>query len=431
VAVALLPVPARGQAVLTLESAVADALARNPSILASRAHAGEAAARFDGAVSGFYPRVVLSEAWQRGNAPVFVFGALLSSRQFTAADFAIDALNHPDPTGFFHGVAAVEQLVFDGGRTSASRDAAASHEVAATAQSDAMVAVTVLDVTRAYGRILSAEANLAAAHAAVEAATEDVARAERRRDAGTVTEADVLSLAVHLATSRQRVLQATADAAIARADLNRLRGAPIAEAFAVQEPPPAAAAADDPARLVAEAASSRPEMRAREAGVALADAGRRQARAAWWPQVAAQAGYQFDGTSFADRSAAWVVGGEVRWSFSTGGAERAAERAAAAAGARARAARDEARAAVEVEVFTALRRLESAEARERLARVTVLQARESQRITRDRYEVGMAGAQDVLGAAAALLEAETSRVAAIVDRLEAHAALNRAVGRRP
>ena len=37
-----------------------------------------------------------SETWQRGNQPVFVFGSLLNQRRFTAADFALDALNHPD-----------------------------------------------------------------------------------------------------------------------------------------------------------------------------------------------------------------------------------------------------------------------------------------------------------------------------------------------
>ena len=37
------------------------------------------------------------KAGQRGNQPVFVFGSLLNQRNFTEANFAIDALNHPDP----------------------------------------------------------------------------------------------------------------------------------------------------------------------------------------------------------------------------------------------------------------------------------------------------------------------------------------------
>jgi outer membrane protein TolC len=86
---------------------------------------------------------------------------------------------------------------------------------------------------------------------------------------------------------------------------------------------------------------------------------------------------------------------------------------------------------VQVDLRAALSRLESATAREDVARATVAQARESQRIVRNRYDAGMAGVSDVLGAATAVLDAETARLSALVDRIEAHAALNRALGRRP
>ena len=86
---------------------------------------------------------------------------------------------------------------------------------------------------------------------------------------------------------------------------------------------------------------------------------------------------------------------------------------------------------MQVDLRTALSRLESATAREGVARATVDQARESQRIVRNRYDAGMAGVSDVLGAATSVLDAETSRVSALVDRIEAQAALNRALGRRP
>ena len=126
-----------------------------------------------------------------------------------------------------------------------------------------------------------------------------------------------------------------------------------------------------------------------------------------------------------------MVGGEARWTFATGMGDRAATRAAVAAEQRARASRDDARAAVQVDVLSAVRQLESAEAREAVARASVAQARESQRIIRDRYDAGMAGVQDVLGAAAAVLNAETSRVSAVADRIAAQAALDSAIGRRP
>jgi outer membrane protein len=111
--------------------------------------------------------------------------------------------------------------------------------------------------------------------------------------------------------------------------------------------------------------------------------------------------------------------------------DKAAIKAAAAAHVRARAELADARAAVEVDVVVAVRQLESAEAREAVARASVAQSRESQRILRDRYEAGLAGVQDVLAAAAAVLQAETARVAVVAERLVAQAALDRAIGRRP
>jgi outer membrane protein len=423
---------AHAQDVLTLDAAVAQALGANPTLKAARSGQDEAAARQDEARSRFFPRVTVSESWQRGNAPVFVFSSLLSARRFTAGNFAIDSLNHPDSVAFFHGAVSVEQVLFDGGRTGSGVDATRAMSTMAGLASRQVELTLAAEVANGYGRLLTAEAARTASEAAADAAAEDVARAERRRDAGTVTESDVLSLRVHLASMRQRAIEATGQAAVARAELNRLRGAAVDAEFIVQEPaPPAASPGRDWAALAAEALSNRPDVQSSDAAVDLAAAGRRQANGAWWPQVAAQGAYQYDGLDFSSRASAWVVGGEARWTFSTGMGDRAAARAAAAAEQRARAARDDARAAVQVDVLSAVRQLESAEAREGVARATVAQARESQRIIRDRYDAGMAGVQDVLGAAAAILNAETSRVSAVADRIAAQAALDGAIGRRP
>lgn len=427
-----LAAPTAAQGLLPLEAAVAEAVAKNPGLQASGAGADEAAARVEQARSGFFPRLTMTEAWQRGNAPVFVFSSLLSARRFTQDQFAIDALNYPEATGFFHGAVGVEQLLFDGGRTGAGVDATRGQRAVADATREEHVLALASQVATVYGQILTAESAAAAAEAAASAAGEDVIRAGRRREAGTVSTADVLSLQVHQAQMRQRAIEAAGQAAIARATLNRLRGAPVDAAFAVGEPPPSPpATARDWRPLAREALTTRPDLRRRDAEVNLAASAGRQAKAAWWPQVAAQAAYQYDGLSFADRASAWVVGGEARWSFSTGMGEKAAMRGAAAADARARAELADARAAVEVEVITAVRQLESAEAREGVARASVAQARESQRILRDRYEAGLAGVQDVLAAAAAVLAAEAARVSAVADRLAAQAALDRAIGRRP
>jgi outer membrane protein TolC len=210
-------------------------------------------------------------------------------------------------------------------------------------------------------------------------------------------------------------------------------GAPIDFEFTVSEPPTLRAPADLPelSTAFAEAATSRPDLQRLAASERLTDVGRSLSRAGWFPQVAAQAGYELNGLEFADRAPAWIVGGQLRWSFSAGGAERARQTAAAQASVRAKAQREEARAAAEVEVVAAVKRLEAARARQAVGQATIDQARESLRITRDRFDAGLASVNDVLRASSALLDADAERISAIVDAMVADAMVNRAIGRKP
>lgn len=432
---ALLAVRATGQAsaqtALTLEDATREALARNRPLQAARVGTVEADARVREARAGWLPTVNVSESWRRGNQPVFVFSSLLSARQFAAANFAIDALNHPNPQGFFQTTVGIDQLLFDGGRMRSMIRAASLQRDLARSTTDEAAAGVVVAVTQTYGRLLSARAAERAAAAGVIAAEDDSSRVRQRRDAGMATEADVLSLAVHLSDLRQRQIQAQGDAAIAAAELNRLMGAPIDREYEVSDPFDALAAAATPSfsALVGEAEARRPELRRAAQAAALSEALQRQARAAFMPEVAAQAAVEVSGTRLSDRASAWIVGGQLRWSFSLGGAGLARLKAASEAAARSRLEREEARAAVEVDILSARRRLESARARQAVSQAAVDQARESQRIVRDRFEAGLATVTDVLRASTAVLDAEAQRTAALVDALVNRAALDRAVGR--
>ncbi|MGC4083178.1 MAG: TolC family protein [Vicinamibacterales bacterium] len=415
---------------LTLDQAVHEALAANPTVRAARAGADAASAGVTAARAALFPRLSFSEQWQRGDQPIFVFSTLLASRRFAASNFAIDTLNHPDALGAFHATAAIEHLLFDGGARRAS--IAGERARVATANADVRETMHAIraSVVEIYGQLLSAQAMSRASLAALDAGREDLARATRRRDAGLATDADVLALAVHVADMEQRVIQATGDAAIARAHLNRMTGASIERVVDAVEPadPPEMTTLDMQA-LFAEASANRPEIARAAAMQDAADSARRVARSAFVPTIAAQAAVDVAGTRIADRASSWLIGGEVRWALSVGGAERAGLKAATASLVRARADADDVRARVEVEVVTAVERLKAARARQAVGREAVAQARESQRIVRDRYDAGLAPVNDVLRAATAVLDADTQRISALVDAITAHAQLNRAVGR--
>ena len=428
----LTPLDVPAQPLLTLEEALHAAVAQNASLRATQAAATAAEAHVRVARAALFPRLALTEGWSRGDDPVFVFSSRLSAREFAAPDFAIPALNEPAATGFFQARVSLEQIVFDGGRRRSSTDAARLRADQASSGVDEAEAQLAVAVAQAFGRILASQAAADAARAALDAGREDLRRAEGRRDAGLATDADVLSLVVHVADVEQRAIAASGDAAVARAELNRLMGTDVARDFRAAEPTTATTnETRDISTLTAAAERGRPDLRRAAAQIRLAEAAARGARAAFVPEVAAQADVLSSGLRFGDRRAAWLVGASFRWMLSAGGAEAAGVAAARASVDQARAEYESARAAIHVDVISAVRRLDTARARQAAGRAAVDQARESQRIVRDRFDAGMATVNDVLRAASAVLDAEANRSGALVDAIVADALLKRAIGSTP
>src|SRR6185369_9872325 len=120
------------QTPLTVTAAIARARAHNPDAGASAAAEREAAERLTQARAGYLPRVDVAESWQRSNQPVFVFSSLLAQRQFTAADFALNALNHPDAVDNFRSAVVIEQALFDGATRASVAAAGIGRDLAAT-----------------------------------------------------------------------------------------------------------------------------------------------------------------------------------------------------------------------------------------------------------------------------------------------------------
>lgn len=425
-----LAVPAGAQVPLSLADATARARRQNPDAGIGAAAEREATQRTTEARAGYWPRVDLVESWQRGNQPVFAFGSLLAQRRFTAADFGLDALNHPSAIDNFRSALTVEQPVFDlVTRTSVTaarigRDAAAATRLVV----DADLTVAVTD---AYGRALAADGARRSAEAAVETALADRDLARNRRDAGLATDADVLQIDVHLSRARERQIVAASEERIARARLNQAMGEPLDAAFTL-EPAGVAAApieASDLAALEAEALANRPDVRLVTLQEALARAGETTARAAFFPQVLAQGGWELNGGTWDSRASSWVVGVVARVNLFRGFGDKARLAGARDQAARRALERNKAQTAARLDVHVALAKLDAARASEAVGRDAVAQARESQRIIRDRYEAGLADVTSLLRSAEAVAQAEAQQIAAQAAVLVHTAALQRALGR--
>jgi outer membrane protein TolC len=416
------------QTSLTLEDAITRARAETADARALAATIEEANARVQGAQSGFWPRVDVSETVQRGNHPVFVFGSLLSQRRFTGANFAIPALNHPDPVTNTRTAVALEQAVFDAGLTRLAVQAAKLGREIAVATRDGADQDLAFRAAEAFVRVLQLEATVRATDAAVAAAESDRQRARARRDVGLVTEADSLAVDVHLTDMRQRQIAATGDLAVARMELAEAVGLPLTASVMPVRPAARAAPADETA-LVREALATHPQLRQANLQLQLADNGRRTARAALLPTVGAQGGWEFNGATLGAQQSSWIVGAEVRVNVFRGFADTARMAESSHAHVRATAERERVERRIEVDVRGAMAKLTAARAREETGRAALTQARESQRIIRDRYESGLATVTDVLRAAEATLDAESRATTAELDVILQTVALDRALGR--
>ncbi|MBP7779873.1 MAG: TolC family protein [Acidobacteria bacterium] len=425
-----LPGATWAQTPLTLPEAIARAQAANLDARAAEVFERQAETRVTQARAGFLPRVDVSESWQRSNQPVFVFSSLLAQRQFAASNFAIDALNRPDAVTNLRLGVTIDQAVFDPATRAGVRRAVIGRDVATTTR--AVVAQDLaVNVTGAYGAVLAAEAAGRAAGAAVETATADLELARNRRDAGVVTEADVLRIQVFLAGAREQQIRNAGDGTIARARLNQLLGAPLDSAFTLDDTPaPEALAETALPALEATAVAERADLKLSLLNEQLAGAAVDAARAAFLPAVYAQGGWEANGGAFGSRASSWMAGAVARVNLFRGFADQARLAEARHAASLSTIEREKAETATRLDVRMAVARLEAARAAEAVCRAAIAQARESHRIVRDRYEGGLADVAALLGAAEALQRAEAGSAAARVDVAVAAATLSRALGKR-
>ena len=164
---------------------------------------------------------------QRSNNPVFVFGSLLTQHQFTEQNFAIGRLNRPDFLTNFQSIVTADQTLWDN-RATRNQIKLAETARAISAEDERREKLNAaVRVVQAYFGAAMAEAGMTAARGAVKSAQADLERAESVRNAGMSTDADVLSIRVHLASVRDQEIRRAADLEVARAALNESLGLPL------------------------------------------------------------------------------------------------------------------------------------------------------------------------------------------------------------
>jgi outer membrane protein TolC len=428
-----LPAPAWAQDVpLSLEEAIEKALQNNPSARAAQEAEKAGEAQHDQAVARFLPRIDYIESFGRSNNPVFAFGTLLNQGRFTEEHFAVDKLNNPDPINNFRSQFLLQQPIFIGGRNFVGLDGAQVGADMATEGRRFADMQVLFETLRTYFGVQVAGENLNVITKAVSTAEEDLNRAQALYDSGMVTEADLLSIKVHLAALREEQIRAENGYKVMQAELNQTLGEPLDARYRLltpleyQAPRQREADLDE---LVSSAMENQPAAKMKALELESVRIKKKMANAAFLPSVAFQAGWESNRESFLGSGGTnWMVGLAMQINLFEGTGKFARASEAAAGLRKAEAEKQKADDAVRLEVHKAFLDREAAAERVEVASTAVDQARESHRITEARYEGGLANVTDLLRSQNALLEAEARYLGAIYAGRLAEARLELAVG---
>lgn len=400
---------AAAQEPLTLREAVRKAQADHPSQQSAAAETRAAQSRVAAAKSGYLPRATLREFYQTSNQPVFAFGSLLNQRRFGASNLAIDALNQPGFVNNFQTQAGFEQTVWDFGATKSTIRSAQLGQRMSEEEQRRLSQLRIAAVAHAYHSVTLAEEGLRVARAGIASAQASLERAIAVRDAGLSTEADVLSMRVHLAAVREQEIRRQYEIEVARAALNEAMGA-SPDAI----PPLATPLTAAPARSLP--MGPRPELRQAQLARERSEVRRDQARLASLPRIVARGAFEADRGRFVTQGGAnWFFGAGLEWTlFDAGSRHRVEEASQGIASAAGKERETEGQLKLELKRATAA--FAAAGERIRVAEAAIVEAEESLRIIRNRFEAGLARVDELLRAETAVNESRLRRLAAIFEQ---------------
>ncbi len=422
--------PAMAQSQLSLSQAVALALEKNPVRKAALADQRAAKAGVGQARSFLLPRVMFGEGFTRGDDPVFVFGSKLRQQNFTMADFALPALNTPPPLNNWSTRLLTQWNLFDSGANWLNLVRSKKLAEASGRQLERADQELIARVVNAYYGALLADRQVEVAEASLKASQSVLDLTSDKQKAGLVVDSDLLSAQVNRGERQQELIRAKNDASLARAQLNNELGVAFGTGYELalklgeRELP--AVSLDE---LETHAIEKRPDLRrlrleqeAQEKGVAAA-------KAQFGPRLNAFIGWEADHRNFTSNGGNNVMGGlELQIDIFQGGAKLANLSLQKAYGDKIAALRAAAENGARLEVQKAYLDWDANRQQLEVARASVEQAKESLRISQNRYEAGLVTITELLRAEEASHRAETDYWQAVYRVQTSYAAVELAAG---
>jgi outer membrane protein TolC len=403
-------------------------MGQSPEAAIARAGTMDANAAASQARTMLLPQLGFTQDISRGNDPVYVFGTRLRQRQFTQADFALNALNFPPPIGNFSTRFSGQWQAFDSFKTQKEIHRADLFKQSANSSAGAMDQQIVFHVVAAYQQVLYAQRTIAVAQHEQETAAALLASVDEHVRAGLAVESDRMSAEVNAAARKEELIAAQGDLELAWATLREAMGAPELKATDLKPMEPHAFPLGALEEEIATAQKTRPDLmalvQAQSAQVSAVGA----AKSDFGPRVSAYGNWEEDRTSFAGSGGNnWVAGVQISMDILpfTKRAQLARESAAkqkidaqvAATGQHLR-----------LEVSQAHIRRQTAALQLETARAATEQSAESLRILKNRYDAGLATITDLLRAEDAERQSQSNYWHAVYGSVMAYSELLYATG---
>jgi len=419
---------AAAQEPLTLRQAIDQALDQSPEAAIAQAGNQDAKASATLARTALYPQLTFTEDISRGNDPVYAFGTRLRQRQFTQADFALNALNFPQPIGNFSTRFSGQWLAFDSFKTQKEIHRADLFKQSASSSAMAVDQQIVFRVVGAYQQVLYAQREIAVAQHEQETAAALLSSVDEHVKAGLAVESDRMSAQVNGSARKEELIAAQGDLELAWAALREAMGAPDLKATALKPIEPHTFPQGILEEEIATAAKTRPDLRALGQAQSAQASALGAAKSDFGPRVSAYGNWEQDQSSIGGSGGNnWVAGAQISVDvLPIGKRAQLARESAAKQKIDAQLAATQQH--VRLEVSQAHIHRQTAALQLETAQAALDQSAESLRILKNRYGAGLATITDLLRAEDAERQSQSNYWHAVYGNAMAYSELLYATG---
>ncbi len=420
---------ATAQEPLTLRQAVNLALGQSPEAAMARADSQGAKSSAALARIQLLPQLNFTEDISRGNDPVYAFGTRLRQRRFTQADFALNALNFPQPIGNFSARFSGSWMAFDSFRTQRAIRSADLAQQSASSSGKATDQQIVYQVVGAYQSVLYAQREIDVAQHEQDTAAALLASVEDHVKAGLAVESDRMAAQVNVAARKEELIAAQGDLELAWAQLLEAMGTPDLKTSKLQPIEPHAFPQAALEEELVTAAKARPDLIATGLAESAQSSELGATKSDFGPRVNAYGNWEEDRTSFAGPGGNnWVAGVQISIDILPLGKRAELERQSAAKR-RIDAQLSASQQRVRLEVSEAYIHRQTAALSLETAQAALNDSAESLRIVKNRYGAGLATITELLRAEDAERESQSNYWHAVYGNVMAYTELLYATGK--